>query len=241
MQKPTIKTGAALAAIAVCEAASALLAFLAAAPALAAPALLPSPALTPGVGLAAYNGAADGGLTCTAGFLAHTATGQPVMLIAGHCDQGGKVSMNYAPTGEYETLGYFAEEDYTGNKGEDADMGLVALAGTLVHLDPDIDGIRPVTGSTTQVGVGDRLCKFGLTTGLQCGPVMERPTATKVRFAALVDHGDSGGPVYKRLDDGTAVAVGITIGGSDSGGTIAELVQPWLTRWNLTLDTTGSP
>ena len=32
--------------------------------------------------------------------------------------------------------------------------------------------------------------------------------------------------------DGTATPVGITIRAADSGGTIAELIGPWLKRWD---------
>jgi hypothetical protein len=36
--------------------------------------------------------------------------------------------------------------------------------------------------------------------------------------------------------DGTATPVGITIRAADSGGTIAELIGPWLKRWDLSID-----
>ena len=61
-------------------------------------------------------------------------------------------------------------------------------------------------------------------------------SATKVRFLAPVDKGDYGGPVCYRNADGTATPVGITIRGADSGGTIAELIGPWLKRWDLSID-----
>jgi hypothetical protein len=37
-------------------------------------------------------------------------------------------------------------------------------------------------------------------------------------------------------DGGTATPVGITIRAADSGGTIAELIGPWLKRWDLSID-----
>ena len=55
-------------------------------------------------------------------------------------------------------------------------------------------------------------------------------------MAAPVDKGDPGGPVYYRNADGTATPVGISIRAADSGGTIAELIGPWLERWDLSVD-----
>ena len=40
-----------------------------------------------------------------------------------------------------------------------------------------------------------------------------------------------------RNTDGTATPVGITIRAAPAdGGTIAELIGPWLKRWNLSVD-----
>jgi hypothetical protein len=71
--------------------------------------------------------------------------------------------------------------------------------------------------------------------GPACGPIVN-VSATKVRFLAPVDKGDSRGPVHYRNADGTATPVGISIRAADSGGTIAELIGPWLQRWDLSID-----
>jgi hypothetical protein len=112
-----------------------------------------------------------------------------------------------------------------------------------VPTDTRIIGIRPVTTPVhdTHLAAGQQLCHYGLITGPQhsgpaCGPIVNVST-TKVRFLAPVDKGDSGGPVYYRNADGTATPVGITIRGASDGGTVAELVGPWLKRWSLSLDT----
>lgn len=209
-----------------------------ASPAAAAPPLPPSPAITPGAGLAVYNADATGGGTCTAGWLAHDAAGKPVMLTAGHCDMGGKVAIKWTVSGAYETIGTFEQSVHEGSIGEDADFGVVALDNAAIPGDARVLDRRPVEGvATTSVRVGDVLCKYGLTTGRQCGAVVEPPTASKVHFDALTETGDSGGPVYLIEPDGDAVAVGITIRSSDAGGSVAELVQPWLQKMQLTLDT----
>lgn len=219
------------------SAALAALAVVFASPAAAAPPLPPSPAITPGAGLAVYNADATGGDTCTAGWLAHDASGMPVMLTAGHCDMGGKVAMKWTASDAYETIGTFAKSVNEGSVGENADIAIVALNNAAIPGDTRVLDRRPVEGVTADVKVGDVLCKYGLTTGRTCGPVLDTPTASKVRFDATSARGDSGGPVYLIQPDGDAVAVGITIRGADDGGTVAELVQPWLQKWQLTLDT----
>jgi len=57
-----------------------------------------------------------------------------------------------------------------------------------------------------------------------------------VRFLPPVEKGDSGGPVYYRNADGTATPVGITIRAGTDGGTVAELIGPWVKRWRLRVD-----
>jgi hypothetical protein len=108
--------------------------------------------------------------------------------------------------------------------------------------DTRIIGIRPVVAPPDQphLARGQQLCHYGLISGdrhggPECGPVVEVQPNT-VRFDAHVTQGDSGGPVYYRNADGTATPVGITIRAGDDGGTVAELIGPWLTRWHLRLD-----
>ncbi|MCV7256857.1 hypothetical protein H7J86_32245 [Mycobacterium hackensackense] len=211
-----------------------------ASPAAAAPPLPPSPAITPGAGLAVYNADATGGDTCTAGWLAHDADGQPVMFTAGHCDMGGKVAMKWTASDAYETIGSFAKSVNEGKGAEDSDIAIISLNNGAIPGDSRILDRRPVEGVTTDVKVGDVLCKYGNTTQRQCGPVTAAPTPSKVQFAAAGAPGDSGGPVYLIQPDGDAVAVGITLGRNSAGGEVAELVQPWLEKWQLTLDTSKS-
>ncbi len=67
-------------------------------------------------------------------------------------------------------------------------------------------------------------------------------------FLALGRCGDFGGPVYLVKSDGTASAVGIHVRGGNPDNpnagcaartkfSVAELVQPWLKKWNLTVVT----
>ncbi len=220
-------------------AAGAMFALATATTAAAAPPLPPTPAIAPGIGLATYNSTQTDGGTCSAGFLVHTDTGRPGFLTAGHCDHGGPVAYNDAG-GKYAVIGTFTDDSVNqGNVGEASDIALVGLNAS-APTDTRIIGIRPVTGVANPVRpeVGQTLCKFGVATGLQCGAITE-VTSTKVAFTAKASEGDSGGPVYYRSADGTATAVGIMIRGNDAGtGAVAELVEPWLDKWHLTLDRT---
>lgn len=217
---------------------SAVLLALTPATAAAAPPLEPRPAVTPGSGMVDSGDANTEGTNCTIGFLAHTKSGQPAMLTAGHCDKGGPAFIKYAGTGKYEPIGSFQKTVSEGEGPTDSDIGMIGLNST-VPEDLRVLGIRPVTGSTSNLRIGQDLCHFGLTSGLQCGAVRAM-TPTKVVYGAKSAPGDSGGPVYVRNADGTATAVGVLLGGKSDGGTVAELVEPWLRRWELTLDTTSS-
>jgi len=201
----------------------------------AAPPARPVSALAPGVGLGNYDAAGNPGGGCTAGFLAHGAAGQPVMISAGHCDYGGEVDIKWSKTGAYEKIGAYSSSIIQGDRIEDTDIGLVRLDASPIPSDLRVLGIRPVTGVTSDVKPGDQLCHYGDTTGLQCGPVI-KVTESKVIYAAKSAKGDSGGPVYLRNSDGTATAVGIHVG-HEANGAFAELVKPWLEKWQLTLDT----
>lgn len=197
----------------------------------------PVPAVAPGVGLGIYDGVGNPAGACTAGFLAHGAAGQSMMISVGHCDHGGEVDIKWSKTGAYEKIGTFSNVAYeAGRVDGTTDIGLVRLDSSTIPSDLRVLGIRPVTGVTSDIKPGDQLCHYGDTTGLQCGPTV-KVTESKVLFSSKSEKGDSGGPVYLRNADGTATAVGVLIGSDANGNAVAELVKPWLEKWQLTLDT----
>lgn len=220
------------------------------------PISLPAAAtIGPGVGIAVRYADGSGANGCTAGFLVHTSAGQPGLLTAGHCNRPGgpgKAAINYSGTGSYATVGTFTETVVEGNAWEDHDVALIALENNgTIPLTSDIAGVDIVTGVASNAAVGDQLCKFGMRTAKQCGPVVIS-TASKVAFAAPTACGDSGGPVYAIASDGTATAVGVLVAGSNADDSesncaaktrfsVAELIQPWLDKWHLTAVTTPSP
>ena len=222
---------------------SALLATIAvvvAATAAATPPLPPSPAITPGAGIVVADPAGTAGGTCTAGWLAHDREGSPVMLSAGHCDHGGPVSMKWATSGAYEHIGAFSKSVSGGFQGEASDFGVIRLDNSSIPADTRVLDRRPVAGVASSVQEGQMLCAYGNMTHRHCGHVTA-VTPTKVVFDSSSEQGDSGGPVYAIRPDGDAVAVGIAIRETDSGQTVAELVQPWLDQLGLTLDATTAP
>lgn len=217
-------------------------------PALAPIALPPASVLSPGVGIYIEYPDGSGGMGCTAGFLVRTSTGQPAFLTAGHCNRprkASRVTMNLDGILPYTTLGTFGRTVNEGTRAEQHDIGLIVLDGENVPQTSAIAASLPVSGVTNDLWVGEQLCKYGMSTGQEeCGQVLDI-TGSKVVFAATGQCGDSGGPVYAVQSDGTASAVGIDIRGGNplnpkAGCTVpakfsvAELVQPWLQKWNLT-------
>jgi hypothetical protein len=224
---------------------------------------LPSPDLTPvalpaataaGPGTGIYVEYADGsgGMGCTAGFLVRTSTGAAGILTAGHCNRPrkpSKVVMNLGGILPYAKLGTFVQTVSEGVHNEQHDIGLIVLDGDDVPQTPAVAATLPITGVTTDLGIGQELCKFGMSSGeAECGQVLDI-TESKVSFAAGGQCGDSGGPVYLIQSDGTATAVGIDIRGSNPANpnagclaparfSVAELVQPWLDKWHLSAVTT---
>ncbi len=208
----------------VAAAAACVAALITTAPAHAAPA---AASLHPGTALTIGNE------LCTAGFVARNQHGAPVMFTAGHCDVGQRVQASTVPTG-LVPAGDIVASAYGGDDGEAPDIAVMKLTGTM-NLDPNVDADLPVGGTAPIIATGMTLCKQGATTGRSCGRVIES-SPSKVKFAARIAPGDSGGPVWGYTSTGSIFAVGITIRQSNDGYPVAEMIDPWLQRWNLTID-----
>lgn len=145
----------------------------------------------------------------------------------------------------YVMLGTFRQTVNEGAHNDEHDIGLIVLDGENVPQTSAIAASLPVSGVAADLWIGEQLCKYGMSSGQEeCGQVLDI-TESKVVFAAKGQCGDSGGPVYAVQSDGTASAVGIDIRGGNplnpkAGCTapakfsVAELVRPWLQKWNLT-------
>ncbi|MGV0626945.1 hypothetical protein [Mycolicibacter minnesotensis] len=214
--------------------------------------LVPLPsaeAIGPGIGIKISYADSKETNSCTAGFLVRTKDGQPALLSAGYCNKpGGPSTVSIRRGGIYPKVGKYTETIYGGDGWDDVNIGLIALNHTdKIPLVPTIDG-RPVTGVAESVSVGTTLCHFGVRSDEPlCGPVAAS-NKDKVRFNAGGTCGDSGGPVYRVNPDGTAEAVGILTSVSTGGNpdttcreslvySVAQLVKPWLDKWDLTLVT----
>lgn len=189
--------------------------------------------VVPGATLRVWNTNTTHDSICTAGFLARNSRGAPVLLDAGHCDQGGPVTMSDA-NGQQVPVAGFVVSTFDGAENDDTDIAALQISKGIT-AQPDIGGAIPVAGWTSAVAPGDVLCKIGATSGRSCGHVVS-VSPSKVKFTAAIEPGDSGGPVYAMNPDGTALAVGITIRkATDDGDAVAELIGPWMRRWSLTI------
>lgn len=203
--------------------------------------------VAPGYPVGNYTTSGDQASSCTAGFVVHNHKGTPILLMAGHCDEGGAESIYYRATNDWQPLGSFAVNMYKPPYKDTArDIGVVSLSETTVPVSTDLLGLTPVTGPA-RPAVGQHLCKVGSYSGMTCGKVT-KVNSSKVFFEALSRHGDSGGPVYFENGDGTVTAVGLDSGTPDDeadcridvtgkrdcgGTTIAELIEPWMQKWEL--------
>ncbi len=196
----------------------------------------PAAAVAPGVGAGMYDVSGHNEGACTLGFLADGADGTRYAFTAGHCASTGDVVMPYKTAGNYLQVGQFA--DAVMEDGADSpDIAVIRLeAGT--PQDARVLSGRPVGGVTTHLAPSDTLCFYGVVSGLRCGPVAASllPGAATVEFGAVSQDGDSGAPVYRIENDGSATAVGILTGGVDGdSATTATLIEPYLEKWNLAL------
>ncbi|WP_321181719.1 hypothetical protein [Mycolicibacter arupensis] len=209
-------------------------------------------AIGPGIGINIEPAGDHAGASCTTGFLVRDRDHRPGLLVAGHCNPGGghgQVEIRHGGAFAYRTIGTFTETVNDGSDWDDYDIGLITLDDPgKIPVTSMVDG-HPVTGVAESVVVGDVLCHYGIRSGgALCGPVVASET-NKVRFQTGGTCGDSGGPVYRLNEDGTAEAVGIYVAVSDGNYSepkcedphpfsIAQTIAPWLSAWDLTLDTT---
>lgn len=182
---------------------------------------------------------------CTLGFLVRTSQGDTAALTAGHCDNDapgspGWVHMAYSPTDTWRPFGHFVAKAYHDDAASDI---------ALVSVDPS-------AGIPTDARVGYKLsvkgyvdaavleatrpqaCKWGAVTGQTCGDFIRVvPGTNKAQWRMASAHGDSGSPVFVSLKTGGIGAVGILDGSptDDDGVVTVELVDPWLSKWGLTL------
>jgi hypothetical protein len=171
---------------------------------------------------------ATGNLRCTSGFAANY-NGEPAMLTAAHCGGVGTNFYNGPRTdGTYHFMG---TNVYSNGHTDIAAMRVASYTTTINVGGAEDSGLLSVPSWASPVN-GEYLCQSGSFTGEVCGLVVvdtgqyvclswflwwctywQGPLADVINSAGAdqyaVGHGDSGGPVYRRNDNGTGTAVGL--------------------------------
>lgn len=213
------------------------LATLGAAPATAEPQV---DALTPGAAIAAYAPGPGGSLTagCTAGWLARTAGGEPVMLTAGHCAHLGDAIVLQRDVNDYVALG---TATYVNAVPNSTDIAVVHVSEPVAQ-DARVLERRPVAAAIKLVIPGDPICFYGATSGRSCGIVTNIVPGYGIVTSAAAQGGDSGGPAYSIDDAGVAYPVGVVHGVQDfTRRSVVQPISDVLREQNLTLTPGPAP
>ena len=160
------------------------------------------------------------------------------ILTAGHC---GRVYDRFAirdRNGNSAVIGQMVERKNLSNNSS-GDYALIELS-TLQYVDPRLPGHNQVPGwhgvQWLKQNHPRTVCHLGYRTGESCGQYLGVDDLGYIHFRGIVDHGDSGGPVYVMIK-GTPYAVGIISWGQPTNATdvAAQPIQTVMQRWGLTL------
>jgi hypothetical protein len=174
---------------------------------------------------------ATGNLRCTSGVAANF-NNRPVMLTAAHCGGVGTNFYNGPTTGD--TYNFVGTSVYSNGHTDIAAIAVSSYTTTINVGGAEDSGLLSVPSWASPV-TGEYLCQSGSFTGEVCGLLVvdtgqyqclswflwwctywQGPLADVVNSAGsdhwAVGHGDSGGPVYRRHDNGTGTAVGLVHG-----------------------------
>lgn len=148
-----------------------------------------------------YMSGAAGG-RCSAGFGARTPEGEPRLLTAGHCADGGSAVLGSGNV----RIGDFARVNWK-DQNDFAEVTVDPAAWTVQPQVSTHDGGAVTITGSTEAAVGASLCKSGHTSKWTCGVVTARNVTVKygqidgstitvrglVQHNACVEPGDSGG------------------------------------------------
>lgn len=97
------------------------------------------------------------------------------------------------------------------------DFGTEPLAGAKI-------GDIPTGDRHPEPEIGQTVCRTGVSSGQQCGTITARHGVDQYLTTGMTASvaGDSGGPVWTRTSDGSALIIGIWLGEKIAGGTHAE-------------------
>lgn len=144
---------------------------------------------------------------CSAGYMARTAAGDPVMVTAGHCGLTGQ-PVYISRDGRDREVGTVVHSEFSEDNSA-PDVGLVRLTSP-GDVSPRLAGEHPIVGVLRVEDVQrlrPELCRFGARSGISCGEYLGMHEG-KILFSNIARPGDSGGPVLARID-GRYHAVGV--------------------------------
>ncbi|HHU67771.1 S1 family peptidase [Corynebacterium sp.] len=144
---------------------------------------------------------------CSAGFMARTAAGEPVMVTAGHCGLVGQ-TVFVSRDGRQVAVGTVIHSEFAADNSA-PDIGIVRLTSP-EDVSPRLAGVYPIEGVLSVEDVQrlrPELCRFGARSGISCGEYLGI-NEDKIVLSNIARPGDSGGPVLARID-GRYHAVGV--------------------------------
>ncbi|MFZ2175219.1 MAG: hypothetical protein WAW17_14555 [Rhodococcus sp. (in: high G+C Gram-positive bacteria)] len=178
------------------------------------------------------DGRADSG--CTLGFVFKGSDSEPRALVAGHCGD----LHDSVETTDGRLIGRIAAVEYRGSF-DSRDTALVSFHPG-VAVDSRIPGVGAVSGVISREEIERAtpvLCKLGVATGLNCGPITDdvQTPATMIAFLGSNDHGDSGSPVWTYGTNGEILAIGTLAGGpiGNPDVTYVEPIAEYVKAWQL--------
>lgn len=165
------------------------------------------------------------------------------IMTAGHCGNEGDNVYIETSSGETVPVGQFVWSDFQENGNTPIDYALIELT-----IDPQyVSGTPPLEGMQL-AGYADGswlqqanpyICRLGYRTGLSCGQFRELTSDYAFAYDGIVDHGDSGGPVYAidPQDNSKMYAVGVTsfMFAQDATNSGAATIAPIMEDFGLTL------
>jgi len=181
-------------------------------------------------------------LQCTTAFVVASGSNRQ-MVTAGHCGASGTVwTQGYLDsTGRLQytgTMGTTGHVEWGNNRMDAEVLGGGSYWPGAVYTGPNNSSLAYGVSGTTSLAVGQSVCSDGSFTGENCGVrigainsclnLNDNGTVVKVCNQAqgdasgpsypIVQHGDSGGPVYKlAANPNYTLAAGIISGGNDAG------------------------
>lgn len=175
------------------------------------------------------------GSTCSAGWIVSNED-RVFVLTAGHCGTAGDIVSVSDGYGRSVRVGEFVESRFA--KAGGLDDALIEVWDTR-YVDSSIPLSKKVLGWRGGTWLDQNrptICRLGYRTGMSCGDYIQRSDVI-LEHRNIIDHGDSGGPVFALTDDGNMYAVAVTsfLHEYDATRAGSALIEQPMTRWGLSI------